>query len=65
MHTAVEFIGRHLMITKVRGRFPHVSGTITIDEEPERSHVEVGLKVSSLDSGNVDRHGQLLGPELK
>jgi polyisoprenoid-binding protein YceI len=42
-----------------------VSGTITIDEEPERSHVEVGLKVSSLDSGNVDRHGQLLGPELK
>ena len=26
-HTSVEFIGRHLMITKVRGRFPEVSGT--------------------------------------
>ncbi|MBK5331741.1 MAG: YceI family protein, partial [Ilumatobacteraceae bacterium] len=25
MHTTVEFIGRHLMITKVRGRFPEVS----------------------------------------
>ena len=40
-HTSVEFIGRHLMITKVRGRFPEVSGTITIDDQPERSHVEV------------------------
>jgi len=24
-HTSVEFIGRHLMITKVRGRLPDVS----------------------------------------
>ena len=31
-HTSVEFIGRHLMITKVRGRFPEMSGTITIDD---------------------------------
>jgi polyisoprenoid-binding protein YceI len=29
-HTTVEFVGRHLMIAKVRGRFPGVSGTITI-----------------------------------
>jgi hypothetical protein len=34
-HTSVEFIGRHLMITKVRGRIPEVSGTITIDDQPE------------------------------
>ena len=58
-HTSVEFIGRHLMITKVRGRLPEVSGTITIDEEPERSHVEVELTVASLDTGNPDRDGHL------
>ena len=58
-HTSVEFIGRHLMITKVRGRFPEVSGTITIDDQPERSHVEVELKVASLDTGNPDRDGHL------
>jgi polyisoprenoid-binding protein YceI len=54
-HTSVEFVGRHLMITKVRGRFTEVSGTITVAEEPERSHVEVALKVSSLDTGHADR----------
>src|SRR5436190_1614616 len=61
-HTSVEFIGRHLMITKVRGRFPEVSGTITIDEQPERSHVEVELNVASLDTGNPDRDGHLRSP---
>jgi len=58
-HTSVEFIGRHLMITKVRGRFPEVSGTITIADEPERSHVEVELGVATLETGNPDRDGHL------
>jgi polyisoprenoid-binding protein YceI len=58
-HSSVEFVGRHLMITKVRGRFPEVSGAITVDEEPERSHVEVELAVASLDTGNAQRDGHL------
>jgi polyisoprenoid-binding protein YceI len=58
-HTTVEFIGRHLMITKVRGRFPGVSGSITIDDEPEKSHVEVELQVASVDTGIPDRDGHL------
>jgi polyisoprenoid-binding protein YceI len=59
MHTTVEFIGRHLMITKVRGRFPEVPGTITIDDEPTKSHVEVELQVASIDTGIPDRDGHL------
>ncbi len=59
MHTTVEFIGRHLMITKVRGRFPEVAGTITIDDEPTKSHVEVELQVASIDTGIPDRDGHL------
>ena len=39
-HTSVEFVGRHLMITKVRGRFSDVRGQITIAEDPKDSHVE-------------------------
>jgi polyisoprenoid-binding protein YceI len=58
-HTSVEFVGRHLMITKVRGRFPDVSGTITIDDDPERSHVEVEIGVASIDTGNTDRDNHL------
>ena len=58
-HTSVEFVGRHLMITKVRGRFNDVRGQITIAEEPERSHVEVEIDVASLSSGNDDRDAHL------
>jgi len=63
-HSSVEFIGRHLMITKVRGRFPEVSGTITIDDVPERSHVEVEIEVASLDTGNTQRDDHLRSPDF-
>jgi polyisoprenoid-binding protein YceI len=58
-HTSVEFVGRHLMITKVRGRFSDVSGTITIGEEPEGSHVEVEIGTAGVSTGNDDRDAHL------
>jgi polyisoprenoid-binding protein YceI len=58
-HTSVEFVGRHLMITKVRGRFSDVRGRITIGEEPENSHVEVDIGAASLSTGNEDRDAHL------
>jgi polyisoprenoid-binding protein YceI len=58
-HTSVEFVGRHLMITKGRGRFSDVRGRITIAEEPENSHVEVEIGAASLSSGNDDRDAHL------
>jgi polyisoprenoid-binding protein YceI len=58
-HTSVEFIGRHLMITKVRGRFSDVRGRITIAENPEESHVDVEIGAASLNTGNDDRDNHL------
>src|SRR5207248_9663659 len=58
-HTSVEFVGRHLMITKVRGRFSDVRGRITIDDEPTKSHVEVEIGVASVSTGNDDRDAHL------
>src|SRR4051812_47035611 len=58
-HTSVEFVGRHLMITKVRGRFSDVRGRITIDDDPEKSHVEVEIGVASVSTGNDDRDAHL------
>lgn len=63
-HTAVEFVGRHLMITKVRGRFSDVRGRITVAEKPEESHVEVEIGSASLSTGNPDRDGQLRGTDF-
>src|SRR5436853_6332044 len=54
-HTSVEFVGRHLMITKLGGRFGDVRGRITIAVEPENSHVEVEIGVASVSTGNDDR----------
>jgi polyisoprenoid-binding protein YceI len=63
-HTSVEFIARHLMITRVRGRFSDVVGTITIDEIPERSHVEVDIDVASIATGIADRDVHLRGDDF-
>ena len=58
-HTTVEFIGRHLVFTKVRGRFTDVSGSVTISDDPNASAVEVTLDAGSLTTGNADRDGHL------
>ncbi len=42
-HTTVEFVARHLMITKVRGRFASFTGSVQIAEVPEESSVEVTI----------------------
>ena len=36
-HTEVGFIARHLIGTKVRGRFTDVSGSFTVAENPSES----------------------------
>ena len=63
-HTSVEFVVRHMMISNVRGRFREVWGTITVDEVPERSHVEVHINAVSLDTGIRERDRHLRSPDF-
>lgn len=58
-HTTVEFIARHLMITKVRGRFNSFSGTVTVAEVPEESSVDVTIDASSVATGQDQRDAHL------
>lgn len=58
-HSMVEFVARHLMVTKVRGRFNDFSGTIEIAERPEDSSVQVSIRADSLDSGDPKRDEHL------
>jgi polyisoprenoid-binding protein YceI len=57
-HTTVEFVAKHMMVTKVRGRFSEFSGTINIGEVPEESSVEVIIDASSVETnqGQRDEH---------
>jgi polyisoprenoid-binding protein YceI len=63
-HTTVEFVGRHLMITKVRGRFTDFSGEIVIGEAPEDSSVNVTINAASVDSSDEKRDGHLRSPDF-
>ena len=64
-HTLVEFSGRHMMVTTVKGRFKDVRGTLVIDEaDPARSSVEVEIGAASLDTGNEQRDNHLKSPDF-
>jgi polyisoprenoid-binding protein YceI len=54
-HTTVGFIVRHLIVSKVRGRFTDVSGTINVAANPLESTVEVVIGAASIDTGQPDR----------
>jgi polyisoprenoid-binding protein YceI len=58
-HSSVEFVARHLMITKVRGRFDEVEGTITVAEVPEESSVQVTIGAGSVSTGEDQRDAHL------
>jgi polyisoprenoid-binding protein YceI len=59
-HTRIGFSTRHAMVTKVRGAFNEFEGSITVDAEaPERSKVELAIKVASIDTRNADRDQHL------
>jgi len=58
-HAEVGFIGRHFGLTKVRGRFTGVDGTVTISDRPADSHVEVTIDMATVTSGNDTRDDHL------
>lgn len=63
-HTSVTVVARHLMVTKVRGRFHRLSGTIHVAERPEESRVEVEIDAGSIDTGSPDRDAHMRSPDF-
>ncbi|MDQ0095273.1 YceI family protein [Paeniglutamicibacter psychrophenolicus] len=59
-HTRIGFNARHAMVTKVRGAFNEVEGTVHIDaEDMGKCSVEMTVKVASVDTRNADRDQHL------
>ncbi|HET9421531.1 MAG TPA: YceI family protein [Nocardioides sp.] len=63
-HADVAFTGRHLMLTKVRGRFQDVRGSITVGETMNDSTVDVTIGMASVESGSSARDEHLRSAEL-
>jgi polyisoprenoid-binding protein YceI len=64
-HSLAEFSARHMMLSKVRGRFTGVSGTI-IDaaDDPKYSSVKAAIDVTTLISGDPQRDEHLRSPDF-
>lgn len=58
-HSEVGFAVRHLMVSKVRGRFSDVAGTVEIAENPLESSVSVTIQTASVDTREEQRDGHL------
>jgi polyisoprenoid-binding protein YceI len=54
-HSEVSFTVRHLMVSKVRGRFNGFEGQVVTGADPESSSVRATVDLSSIDTGNADR----------
>ena len=58
-HSTVGFVARHLMISKVRGRFTDFSGSLEIAPDPLQSRVEASVNLASVDTGDATRDAHL------
>ena len=58
-HSEIGFSVRHLMVSKVRGRFEQFSGSFVTADRPEDSSVEATIDLQSIDTNSPDRDAHL------
>lgn len=58
-HSGIYFSVRHMVVSKVRGRFAKYTGTVHLDEDLAKSSVDVTIDVASIDTGTADRDTHL------
>jgi polyisoprenoid-binding protein YceI len=60
VHSSVNFTVRHMVVSKVRGRFTKFDGTLLMDErDPSGGLVEVAIDAASIDTGVGQRDAHL------
>lgn len=58
-HTEIGFSVRHMMVSKVRGRFEKFSGKIVTAPNPLDSYAEAEIDLASISTGNDQRDAHL------
>lgn len=58
-HSTIGFSIRHMVFSKVRGRFLKYTGAIQLDDDLARSWVEVTIDAASIDTGTAQRDTHL------
>jgi polyisoprenoid-binding protein YceI len=64
-HTSVEFAGKHMMVTTVRGRFRQFTARVEVeDDDPTTARVTASIKTASLDTAVDQRDAHLRSPDF-
>jgi len=63
-HSHVGFKVRHLMVSKVRGRFAEFDGAVSIATDPLASSVAVTVQLASIDTRDAGRDEHLRGADF-
>jgi polyisoprenoid-binding protein YceI len=64
-HSGVNFSVRHMVVSKVRGRFAKFSGKLELNEQdPTRSSVDVRIDAASIETGVAERDAHLRSPDF-
>jgi len=63
-HSEVSFSVRHLMVSKVRGKFDKFDGTLTVADDPLASSVQVTIDPTSINTNEPNRDNHLRSPDF-
>lgn len=64
-HSSINFHVRHLMVSKVHGRFTAWSGTLELDEQDlTKSRIDVSIDAASIDTKDEKRDAHLRSPDF-
>ena len=59
VHSEVGFTVRHMMVSKVRGKFNNFRGEVVTTPNPLESQVHASIDLESIDTGNADRDSHI------
>jgi polyisoprenoid-binding protein YceI len=59
VHSEVSFVVRHMMVSKVRGRFDKFEGTIVTTDDPLGSTVTASVELSSINTAQEQRDAHI------
>jgi polyisoprenoid-binding protein YceI len=58
-HSEVSFTVKHMMVSKVRGRFDKFEGTVVTGAKPEESSITATIDATSINTNNEQRDGHI------
>ena len=64
VHSEVGFSVRHMMVSKVRGKFTKFSGELVTADDVLASSVTADIDLASIETGAEQRDGHLRSPDF-